>query len=251
MAKYQDHATYLQISRLLKSCFVLAIVAAITVMLAGPGSRFGIWGFRTGITILRWGAYGAIATLVISLIGLVLARSGISRRDLITAGLGFLISLIILGVVGRWYWTARHVPAIHDITTDTENPPGFVSILPLRKDALNPSAYGGQEIAAKQRTGYPDLGPAILNASTDQAFKRALSSAREMCWEIVASDPATGRIEATDTTFWFGFKDDIVVRISQTDGSSRIDVRSVSRVGLSDVGTNAKRIKRYLKRFKT
>ena len=67
-----------------------------------------------------------------------------------------------------------------------------------------------------------------------------------MGWEIVASDPAAGRIEATDTTFWFGFKDDVVVRVAAAPDGSRVDVRSLSRVGLSDVGTNAARIRKYL-----
>jgi len=65
--------------------------------------------------------------------------------------------------------------------------------------------------------------------------------------ELVASDPVAGRIEATDTTFWFGFKDDIVVRVAPAPGGSRVDVRSTSRVGLSDVGTNAARIRKYLR----
>ena len=90
----------------------------------------------------------------------------------------------------------------------------------------------------------------MLSVPPSQAFDRALSAARGMKWEIVASDPATGRIEATDTTFWFGFKDDVVVRISSAPQGSRIDVRSVSRVGRSDVGTNAKRIQIYLEKVK-
>jgi uncharacterized protein (DUF1499 family) len=70
-----------------------------------------------------------------------------------------------------------------------------------------------------------------------------------MGWQIVDANASEGRIEATDTTFWFGFKDDIVIRVAATSGGSRIDVRSVSRVGRSDVGTNAKRIRCYLKRL--
>ena len=71
-----------------------------------------------------------------------------------------------------------------------------------------------------------------------------------MGWEIVASDPKSLRIEATDTTPWFGFKDDVVVRLANSPSGSKIDVRSVSRVGKSDVGTNARRIKAYLDRVR-
>jgi uncharacterized protein (DUF1499 family) len=83
-------------------------------------------------------------------------------------------------------------------------------------------------------------------AAPNQAFDRALATARAMGWEIIASDPTAGRIEATDTTLWFGFKDDVVVRVEAAPGGSRVDVRSLSRVGLSDVGTNAARIEKYL-----
>jgi uncharacterized protein (DUF1499 family) len=123
-----------------------------------------------------------------------------------------------------------------------------VAILPLRAGAPNPAEYGGAEVAAQQRAGYPDIGPLILQTLPQQAFDRALAAARDMGWEIVATDPTSGRIEATATTFWFGFKDDVVVRVTPVGDGSRIDVRSVSRVGRSDVGSNAERIKAYLGR---
>jgi uncharacterized protein (DUF1499 family) len=138
---------------------------------------------------------------------------------------------------------------IHDITTDTETPPAFVAILPLRAGAPNLADYGGPEITAQQRTSYPDLGPLTLQVPPAQAFTLAFAVEQEMGWEIVANEPAEGRIEATDTTFWFGFKDDVVVRITPAGSGSRIDVRSVSRVGKSGVGTNAKRITEYLRRI--
>jgi uncharacterized protein (DUF1499 family) len=138
---------------------------------------------------------------------------------------------------------------IHDITTDTETPPVFVAILPLRAGTPNTAEYGGPEVAAQQRTGYPDLKPLTLTIPPAQAFPHALAVAREMGWEIAANEPAEGRIEATDATFWFGFKDDVVVRITPAGSGSRIDVRSVSRVGRSDVGKNAERITEYLERI--
>ena len=77
-----------------------------------------------------------------------------------------------------------------------------------------------------------------------------MAAARKIGWVIVDANAAEGRIETTDTTFWFGFKDDIVIRITPADHGSRVDIRSVSRVGKSDVGTNAKRIRKYLKELK-
>ena len=139
------------------------------------------------------------------------------------------------------------MPPIHDITTDTENPPSFISILQLRKGAQNPAGYGGPNIAAQQRAAYPDITSEILALPPDQAFERAYRTARRMGWQIIDRNMEEGRIEATDTTSWFGFKDDIVIRVTPVDNGSRVDIRSVSRVGRSDVGTNARRIRKYLK----
>ena len=100
-------------------------------------------------------------------------------------------------------------------------------------------------LAQQQREGYPDLAPATLPVPRDQAFDRALAVAQAEGWEIVTADKASGRIEATDTTRWFGFKDDIVVRLTPWGSGTRVDMRSVSRVGRSDVGTNARRIEGF------
>jgi hypothetical protein len=200
--------------------------------------------------MLRWAADGGVVAAAVSIAGLLLSWRQLSRRRLLLSIPGIVIGLLVLGILWSWWHTAQIVPAIHDITTDTENPPVFVSILLLRKDAANPAEYGGPEIAAKQRSAYPDIVTAMVPVPPAQAFDRALQTARDMGWVIVDSSPAEGRIEATDTTFWFGFKDDIVIRVNAADLGSRVDVRSVSRVGRSDVGTNAKRIRRYLKKLK-
>jgi uncharacterized protein (DUF1499 family) len=87
----------------------------------------------------------------------------------------------------------------------------------------------------------------LLDVEPTKAFARALAASRDLGWEIIAAVPLEGRIEAVDRTFWFGFKDDVVVRVRAAAGGSRIDVRSVSRVGRSDVGANARRVRRFLK----
>ncbi|HUP01799.1 MAG TPA: DUF1499 domain-containing protein [Gemmatimonadota bacterium] len=226
--------------------FSLAILAVLAAALSGLGTRWGWWDFRAGFGVLQWAVYGSLLAAAVCLLGAILTRPGSGRGGLVLAALGLGIALVTAYVPWQWRRTAETVPPIHDITTDLENPPVFQAILPLRADAPNPSEYGGDSIAVQQREGYPDLGPLVLEAPPDQAFDRALEAARGMRWEIVAAEPAEGRIEATDTTFWYGFKDDVVVRVTPADGGSRIDVRSVSRVGRSDVGTNAKRIREYL-----
>ena len=235
--------------RLAQGACLLALLAVATVVLAGIGNRFGWWNFRISLQILRWAAAAGAAALVLSLTITVLNWLRAARAGLVFSIVGLVAGLMITGTALNWRQLARSVPPIHDISTDTDNPPQFHDILALRKDAPNPPFYGGPEIAAQQRAAYPDIKPLTLAVPTDKAFDLALAAARAMGWEIVASSPAEGRIEATATTFWFGFKDDVVVRIAPDRQGSRVDVRSVSRVGRSDVGTNARRIRAYLQKL--
>jgi uncharacterized protein (DUF1499 family) len=244
------HVPLRPLSRIALSGFLVALIAGLGLLLAGLGSRLQWWEFRSGFTLLQWAAYGGLLAALLSLVGAIRARPGGPRRGFALALVGLLVGLVVVGIPWQWWQTAKRVPAIHDITTDTETPPLFVAILPLRAGAPNPAAYGGPEVAAQQRAAYPELSPLMLQAPPAQAFTSALAAARQMGWEIVASDPTQGRIEATATTFWFGFLDDVVVRITPAGSGSRIDVRSVSRVGRGDVGTNAKRITDYLGRIK-
>lgn len=238
----------LKVSWFARAGFWLAALAAVAAVLAGWGSREGWWHFRVGFSLLKWAAYGAAAAAVLSAIGVGATRRG-RARGRAAAWFGLAASLVVAGVPAAWVWTARGVPAIHDISTDTENPPAFSAVVPLRKGAPNPVEYGGPTVAEQQRAAYPDVQPVLLNVSPVLAFDRALEMARDMGWEIVDANPGQGRIEATDTTFWFGFKDDVVVRVVPAEGGSRVDVRSLSRVGRSDVGANAKRIRAFLTRL--
>jgi uncharacterized protein (DUF1499 family) len=120
----------------------------------------------------------------------------------------------------------------------------------MRTGAANPPEYLGGDVTAQQRRAYPDIQPLVLQVGAEQAFARALAAVRDLGWNVVADDREAGRIEAVDTTFWFGFKDDVVIRVSEMNpGSSRIDVRSKSRVGVGDLGTNARRIRTLLDRL--
>ena len=201
--------------------------------------------------MVRWAAYGGMLAAVVSALGIVL--SSLRHRmfgSALLALAGVLIGLLTAAIPWSWMQAAKKVPAIHDITTDTVNPPQFQAILLLRKNALNPVEYGGPEIAAQQLKAYPDVKTLVLNAPVATAFQKALENARGMGWNIVAENETAGRIEAVDRTFWFGFEDDIVIRIMPQGPLSRVDIRSVSRVGKSDIGTNAKRIRKFLDRMK-
>jgi len=231
-------------------CIALAISLALAAMLSGFGTRWGWWHFRTGLLLLRWTAFIEAALFLASLVGFLHAAFRKSGRNLILLLVALVISLSALSVPFRMYLLARSLPAIHDITTDTENPPQFDAVTAIRKGALNPAEYGGQAIAEQQQKAYPDIRPLILEIPSEKAFGHALTAARNMGWEIVSSNSGKGLIEATDTTFWFGFRDDIVVRISPQGSGSRVDVRSLSRVGKSDVGANAERVRNFLKALK-
>ena len=138
---------------------------------------------------------------------------------------------------------------IHDITTDTENPPQFVALHALRLTTFNGPEYAGEKVARIQKAAYPDIQPRIVDAAPELAFDRALAAARAMRWQIVASERDEGRIEATATTRWLRFKDDVVIRVTANAGGSRIDVRSKSRIGRSDFGANAKRLREFFSKF--
>jgi uncharacterized protein (DUF1499 family) len=225
--------------------FWIGLLACLLFLIDGLLYRWRILNLSTALQIVipTVLVLGVIA-LVLSLVGL--ARSGSNGM----AVAGVVLGLIAAGLPAKGIYTAMHSP-IHDVSTDTANPPQFVAVMPLRAaaKAANSTDYDAKT-AQLQKETYPDIGPLHLDLSPSQALDRALAAARSMGWEIVASDPAQGRIEATATTFWFGFKDDIVVRLAAEGTGSRVDVRSLSRIGSSDVGANAQRIRAYLEKVK-
>jgi uncharacterized protein (DUF1499 family) len=230
---------------------VLLTALAAALLLAGAplGYRLGWWHFRTGLQGMQlWAAYAGLAAAALALIALAIPKV----RARWTLGLVAALAVGVTTFYVPWNWQqrARSVPRIHDISTDTVNPPLFVAVLPLRKDAENTAAYGGKEVAEQQLKGYPDIQPLMLAVPPQVAFARALGAAESMGWVLVASNPAEGRIEATDKTLWYGFKDDVVIRVTPSGSGSKVDVRSVSRVGRSDVGINAQRIRQYLAKLK-
>jgi uncharacterized protein (DUF1499 family) len=223
---------------------VMAVLSLAALIASGYGVRYGMWDIRFGFQLLRWSLYAGLATSVLALIMLVVPRIRAGRGPALVAAL-----VIGAGVAYfPWHWmqVARASPSINDITTDTTTPPAFVAVVPLRANSAVPTTYPGAETAAKQQSAYPDIRPLDLNVPPDAAFARALDAAKSFGWEIDATDAASGRIEATATTPWFGFRDDVVIRVTPTPSGSRIDVRSLSRVGKGDLGANAKRIRAYL-----
>jgi len=224
----------------------LAVVGLVMVLASGWGYRHGWWGLRVALRGVFAGG-GAIALLgcaaSLATLGLAIARQS---RGAALALVGVIIGAGPAAAFYRQYRLARAVPPINDISTDLVNPPVYVTAAANAfwkgKDLRYPDGF-----ADSVRRGYPDLRSLTLPLPAARAFALALATARgQSGWEITGTDSAAGRIEATATTSWFGFKDDIVIRITpQGTGSTIVAMRSKSRVGKSDLGANARRIRDY------
>lgn len=224
---------------------LVAVIAVLMLAAAGPAYRFGMLELGTSFKLFRWAAYGGMAGGALAILALLAGLRWRGEGVFVRGVLALVLAVVAVGFPWFWLSKARSVPPIHDITTDTGNPPAFVAVLPLREDAPNPAEYGGADIARQQREAYPDLDTQSFPESPASVFEAALAAARGMGWEIVAAEAGAGRIEAVATTTWFGFKDDVVIRVDDRRGTTQVDVRSVSRVGRSDVGANAARIRAF------
>ena len=231
------------------STFGLAVIFVLSELLSGPAYRLGWIELKPGLQTMRWAATAEAVVFVIALFGALVAV----RKQVPQAKVVFLLSTIIGFLAAAppavlWY-RVQHLPHIHDVSTDTANPPEYIAVLPLRNGVPNSTVFDFK-LASLQVQAYPDVRTVILTAPRDQTFQKALQVAHDMGWKIVDANQDTLRIEATDTSFLFGFKDDVVIRINGSGSESRIDLRSLSRVGGSDFGVNANRIRRFISRLK-
>jgi len=223
---------------------VVALACVLAAMASGLGYRMGLWHFRTGFMVLRVAFFASLAAGALSLLGLILAKGG--RGALVPGLAGVVLALGFAYVPWQWKQTVDALPYIHDISTDTDNPPQFVAAAQLRKEGDHPVTYDGPEVAAQQKTAYPDLAPLLVNAPREKVFEAAKAAIQAMRLTLTDANPVEGRLEARQTSFWYGFTDDMVVRIIESPDGTRVDVRSKSRVGRSDIGQNAKRIRTFL-----
>lgn len=238
-------------SRLGTFLLVGALLAALAIVLTMFGARLGFWEPLVGSGLIRnyMNPVGYVVTgfAVLGLIYHLITRNG---KEAVKTLIATIIGLVILSpmIYGKLNPTPR-LPPINDITTDTSNPPAFLVLDDSRPGAKNSLVYGGAKVAATQQQQFPDIAPIQSDKSAADAFAKALSIAKESGWEIVAEDADAWRFEATATTAVYAFKDDIVVVVTALDSGSRVDIRSVSRVGRSDRGVNAARIKAFIEAF--
>ncbi|HEY0857299.1 MAG TPA: DUF1499 domain-containing protein [Albitalea sp.] len=228
--------------------FAAAVASGLAALLAGPAYRMQWLPLATAFLVLRWATFGALgATAVAGVAWVWLSVAGAARGRVLAAAAA-LLGILVAAAPVYLYVQAQRLPRIHDISTDTGDPPAFVDVLPQRLGARNPVEYD-PATAIEQKRGYPDIVPLQLGVAPAEAFERAERAARAMGWQIVAASPDALRIEATDSTPFFGFKDDIVIRVRPQGAGSVVDVRSLSRVGGSDIGANARRVRAFLRRL--
>lgn len=222
---------------------LISLIAVLLVALAGPLYKFGMIELATAFTGFKFGVFVGIAALILLVIQLLFKRNTASVGSALISAV---LAITAIAIPVSMMSTAKKVPPIHDISTDLVNPPAFVAIAPLRADAPNPAAYAGIEAAEQQRIGYPDLQTLRYDQTQPELIAASTQAIENLGWELVNIDAQKSIIEATESTAWFGFKDDVVVRITDNDSERLVDIRSKSRVGGSDLGKNAARIDTFI-----
>jgi len=229
----------------------LVLLGVVLVAASLVGGRLGLLSPIASFMFFGIGCIVVAVAGLVTLIGIAISRGTAGDTSAPRAWSALAVSIVLIGTTLGQLPESSGSPPIHDITTDTQNPPLFEAILPLRADAPNPPGYAGTDTANQQQSAYPDLVTLTINKSLAEVFASAEQVARDLDWHIVTADQAAGRIEATDTTTWFRFQDDVVIRLTTNDTGTNVDVRSKSRVGRSDLGANASRIRVFLERLES
>jgi len=240
----------------LKSPLWIRIAIALTminilVVIAAPLARLyldipGMTAFRIFFSALQAGVVLGITGLIVAIIAVFTKRTMVIKSGTFLMLLGLLPAAVILAAIGPSRLTS---PMIHDISTDTTDPPQFYEARKIRTTEHNSIDYGGEQIAAQQQAAYADLAPIRSTMNTDDALTEATQVVKDLGWEFINIDYNQGIVEAYDTTQLFGFVDDVVVRVRRDGAGSRIDVRSVSRYGQGDLGKNADRIRAFIRTY--
>lgn len=228
---------------------VAAAIGAVAVVVCLAGVRVGLIGAQTAFMAFAIGLLAFAVGLVSTGVGLLLSKGSAGAASKQRAWTALAAAVLFFAASFSQMPNMSGTAPINDISTDVRNPPAFVAIVPFREGAPVPPEYAGQETARQQAEAYPDIQTLMIERPTDEVLNEAEKVAQDLGWEIVAIDRIGGRIEATDTTFWFRFKDDVVIRLTPRGDETYVDIRSKSRVGRGDMGANASRIRRFLERL--
>lgn len=218
-----------------------SIVGFLMVVLPGPLYQFAGVSLGTAFTSLRFGVYVGGAALILIILNVLLNRKNTQWGSTFAYAV---LALVAVAMPVSMMSKASAVPPIHDITTDVTNPPVFVAVAPLREGAPNPITYEGGEVTKQQLEAYPEIKTQLLPQNLETVLSAAEKAIVSLGWER-AQGALPNTLEATDTTLWFGFKDDVVIRLTPKSNNTLVDMRSKSRVGKSDLGKNAQRINAF------
>lgn len=227
----------------------LAATGTVLVILGLIGARTGLLPPAPAFMTFGIGSLGLMISIVATIVGLILSKGTGGAKSALRVWAAFTVAVLVIAVSMSQRPESSGAAPIHDISTDVGNPPSFDAILPLRKDSPNPPDYAGSETARIQKEAYPDIVTLTVEKPTDEVFTAVEMVVRDLGWEIARSDPDAGQIEATATTYWFRFKDDVAIRLTPRGTETYVDIRSKSRVGRGDMGTNARRIRDFLTRL--
>lgn len=231
-----------------RTVLIVGLLAPALAVVGALGARLAAWDFQTGLQFVFTAAFAASAVLLVGAAVLVFVLRTGRRAEALPVCSGLAGSVLVLAVLGWHYHLVVSLPFIHDISTDRNDPPAFHLLAELRGEDANPLDYN-KTIAHLQGVHYPHLNTVRSGLAPAESFGRAAMVGEELGWRIVHEARDGSVLQATDTTFWFGFTDDVVIRIRPDRDGSLIDLRSVSRVGVHDLGTNATRIGEFIERF--
>ncbi|WP_339832339.1 DUF1499 domain-containing protein [uncultured Parvibaculum sp.] len=234
-----------QPSRLAKWGLWIAVAALVVLAVCVIGNRTELIHFGIAVRGLALAAALGLVGVVVSAAGIIRTMTS-NRSGARLAIAGLVLGLLVAAPVVQAILAGSQVPGIHDITTDLDNPPSFDAVVALRGEGSNPlDRAAPEDLAALQAQAYPDITTIMLAEQPGRVFEAAVETARDLGWAIVAMNPETGLIEATATTRVMNFRDDVAIRVTERGDGAAVDIRSVSRVGISDLGANANRIRTF------
>ena len=232
---------------LAKFVFIVGLIGLAALPVGSLGCRFGLWGFTTGLAMVSSGVVLATIVLVLGIATLVFVYTRRRTADRMPALIGLAASVAVFALMAPQYM-ALSLPMTNDVATDRDDPPTFEHLAANRDPDANFLDYTEEE-ARVQAEGYPDLVGIRAAGGPDETFAKAVTVARALGWDVVNEDASNGLVEATDTTFWFGFEDDLAIRVRREGNETVVDLRSASRIGLHDLGTNADRIRMFMRQW--
>ena len=220
-------------------------MAVLLLLATGIVYQKGAIDLMQAFNLLRIGALLGIAGAGFTIFFILWQRpQGINLAVIAASAL---LGIVAFYIPYREMLLVQRLPAIHDITTDIDDPPAFVTIARVRVAAQNSVEYDGPETAALQRETYPDIRTVVFDYGANEVFNAALRALDELGWRVVEASSEEGRIEATVSSRWFALKDDVVMRLRPAAGGmTEFDMRSKSRIGVSDAGANARHIRRFI-----